>query len=368
MDKPILSFCIPVYNQTDMVRDCISEILKYNGSDIEVVINDDCSSEDIAGLAKSFNDDRVKYFCNAHNLGHDLNILSSFKNASSDFAFLLRVRDRVLHTGIPYIIDRIKKNPDMAYLTGNAVDENGKLRLQYNKPRYRKGKEALERHTSMYLHPSGSMYSLKLIDIDAEEAFIRSHIDTKFGFLSHCMMRLELAQKGDFEIICDAPIWQYTITLNSTDVAVNSDKNKISVFAPIYMEQRFLREMEWADQCLLPENKEFIFKWLIKQYLDLNTWGFKRRNEEPALQKHYNCEKMEFSIAVERREFKALCIEKIDSLNISSELKEFLKGHLKGLIMSNTFICPIRFYLAKLLRKTFVYEIHKRNNVKKAKT
>ena len=281
---------------------------------------------------------------------------------------MLRVRDRVLHTGIPYIIDRVKKNPELAYLTGNAVDENGKLRLQYNKPRYLKGREALERHTSMYLHPSGSMYSLKLLDIDAEEAFIRSHIDTKFGFLSHCMMRLELAQKGDFELICDAPIWQYTNTLNSTDVAVNSDKNKISVFAPIYMEQRFLREMEWADQCLLSENKEFIFKWLIKQYLDLNTWGFKRRNEDSALQRHYNCEKMKFSIVFQREKFSKLCNDKINTLSIETELSKELKCYLNKLLLKNMLYEPIRFYLAKIFHNTIVYTIYSKKNIKGGRT
>ena len=234
MEKAILSFCIPVYNQTEMVRECIGELLKYKGEDIEVVISDDCSTEDIEGLVKSFNDSRVKYFCNEVNLGHDLNIISSFRNAESDFAFLLRVRDRVLHTGIPLIIERIKSKPELAYLTGNAVDEKGNLRLAYHKESFSKGTEALERHMNAYLHPSGSMYSLKLLDLDAEEKFIRSHMDTKFGFLAHCMMRMELAVKGDFEFICDAPIWQYTNTLNSKDVAVNSDKNKISVFAPVY--------------------------------------------------------------------------------------------------------------------------------------
>lgn len=368
MEKVMVSFCIPVYNQSQMVKECVSEILKYKGNDIEVVISDDCSAEDIEGLVRSFNDERVKYYCNEVNLGHDLNILSAFKRAKSDFAFLLRVRDRVLHTGIPLIIERIKAKPDLAYLTGNAVDENGNLRLAYHKESFSKGAEALERHINLYLHPSGSMYSLKLLDIDAAERFIRKNMGTKFGFLAHCMMRMELATKGDFEIICDTPIWQYTNTLNSKDVAVNSDKNKISVFAPVYVEQRFLREMEWADLCLPEEHKSFIFKWLIRYYLYLNTWGFKRRNEETALQKHYNCEKMPFSVSKEQKQFSKLCYDKIDELSVDNDIKNKLVAYYKKRLFINTTQAPVRFYLAKILRHTFIYDIHKKRNIQKGKT
>lgn len=45
-----ISFCIPVYNQTELVRQCIRSIIEYKGLDIEIVISDDCSTENIEEL------------------------------------------------------------------------------------------------------------------------------------------------------------------------------------------------------------------------------------------------------------------------------------------------------------------------------
>lgn len=126
-EAPILSICIPVYNQKSILRDCISEVLKYEGNDIEVVINDNSSEDNLEELVNEFSDSRLQYFRNNTNIGHDLNIIQSFKNSRAKYAFLLRTKDRLFSYAIPKIIERIIKNPNLSYITGNAIDENNNL-------------------------------------------------------------------------------------------------------------------------------------------------------------------------------------------------------------------------------------------------
>lgn len=78
MKTPLLSICIPVYNQSSLLRVCLNELLRYKGNDIEVVVNDNCSEENLKEVIDSFNDNRLKYYRNETNLGQDLNIIQSF--------------------------------------------------------------------------------------------------------------------------------------------------------------------------------------------------------------------------------------------------------------------------------------------------
>lgn len=162
-----LSFCIPVYNQPEYLRECVAEILKYQGNDIEVIIQDNASTMDICSVAKSFHDARVRYFCNSENLGQDLNIIESFRNANSRFAFLLRTKDHILPEGIPLILERLEQAPDTAYLTGSCIDEDDKPRLTYTREHYDKGNEAMAAHQKLYIHPSGSAYCVPMLELDA---------------------------------------------------------------------------------------------------------------------------------------------------------------------------------------------------------
>ena len=132
METPILSFCIPVYNQVHMVEKVVKQILLYPEDDIEIVISDDCSTEDIQGMLEKIGDKRIKYFRNSDNLGHDLNIIRSFKRAKGTYGFLLRARDGVVPDSIKEIIRIIKREQPVSYLTGEAIDEEAKWKIRYS--------------------------------------------------------------------------------------------------------------------------------------------------------------------------------------------------------------------------------------------
>lgn len=173
MQKPILSICLPIYNQSNLVKECLINILKYQGDEIEIIVNDDCSTENIEELLDTFQDKRIKYFRNPKNLGHDLNILESFKNSTSNYAFLLRVRDRIVPDNFKDVISSLLENSRISYLTGSAIDENGNYVLKFDDLEFSKGIATLKQHTNLFIHPSGSLYAIHLLDIDRLELFLR---------------------------------------------------------------------------------------------------------------------------------------------------------------------------------------------------
>lgn len=350
-----MSICIPVYNQSNLVRDCLARIVTYEGKDIEIVVNDDCSSEDLQEVVNSLNDDRIKYYRNSINLGHDLNILQSFKNSKSKYAYLLRSRDCLVPDAISSIIKRIKQNPDVSYLTGSAIDEDGKTRLFYRKNlKYSHGKAALDAHKWLYVHPSGSLYAIHLLDLDRLERFMESQFTHKYGFVIHTMIRLELALCGDFEIMSEF-IWQYTHTVRASDIAVNSAENKESVYSPRLSLERFYTEMKWANLIVPDHYKTGVFKTITKLYLMMVTWEFKLINEEPSMHKHYNTKKMCFSIKEERRNFFKLA--KIFSMEFIENpvVRRRYVRNLEIQILNNRVYCfgrSIRHRLVKFLKRS----------------
>jgi glycosyltransferase involved in cell wall biosynthesis len=355
MNSPVLSICIPAYNQSELLRDCLSKLIAYEGDDIEIVVNDDCSPEDIQKIVSACHDERVKYYRNSINLGHDLNILQSFRNAKAQHAFLLRARDCLIPSAIHSIVERIKQNPHLAYLIGSAVDEKGKKRLTYRKDsQYPKGEKAIDAHLQLLVHPSGSLYAIHLLDLDRIEKFMVSQFSHTYGFVIHTLIRLELAICGDFEILSDV-IWQYTHTLRATDVAVNSTKTKESVYSPRLSFERFTAEMKWAHLILPPQYVMRVYTSVSKSYLTSVTWEFAQINEDPYIHQHYNTAKVSFSMHEERDKFvnlaKSIAMECIEDPKTRREYFHYLRN----LILKNKLYCfkySMRHAIVTTLKKS----------------
>ena len=67
--NPRVSIQIPTYNQQDYLSKAIESCLAQDYPHLEIVISDDCSTDDTALIVKGFNDPRIRYFRNEVNLG-----------------------------------------------------------------------------------------------------------------------------------------------------------------------------------------------------------------------------------------------------------------------------------------------------------
>lgn len=307
----LISFCITVYNQQDLVRKCIESIIPYNGDDIEIVISDDGSTENIGGLVDSFNDKRIKYYRNEENLGHDRNIISALSRANGQYAFLLRTRDLIIPDAIPLLIAATKKG-NASYITGEAVNQDGELKIQYSQECFTCGDEAIEANYKLFIHPSGSMFRLADLDFKKLRDFLDENEVPKNGFIVHSLIRLELATTGDFQLI-RKPVWIYTDSEASGDRAVNKSKNGVSVYDPSLTVKRYEYEVKWAKETLANEDYRKVFYLLTALYLDLITWGFKLTNSDKKSQYHYDYQKVKFSVTKQRKAFRDVCESLYDS-------------------------------------------------------
>lgn len=335
----LLSICIPVYNQKDLVRICVEHILQCDSQKIEIVLNDDCSTENIESLLEYFSDNRVKYFRNTTNLGHDRNIIAAFMNASANYCFLLRSRDYIIPDGLYNVLDFLSNNT-CAYLTTSAFDSNNVPKLVYKDWTYEKGAEALKAHNTLYVHPSGSIYNKSLLNLQQLDNFLCELKISKYNFTVHTLMRMQLACKGNFVTLKNYS-WVYADTENSKDVAMNSGSHKKSVYDTEYELERYKTVILWCDKILEEPYRTNQFLNTFSVFLYASTWNNKLIYGSKQLQKHYNFEYRRVNCRTERKKFvdySILLEKKIEIIDKNYKTKK------RRIILKNQTIEGIKYY------------------------
>lgn len=86
--KPLLSICIPTYNRSDILHDCIESIVTDEDfdSEVELVISDNCSTDETRCIVKKFIDKypNIKYFYNEKNI-RDRNFLLALQRGTGEY-------------------------------------------------------------------------------------------------------------------------------------------------------------------------------------------------------------------------------------------------------------------------------------------
>lgn len=79
----MISICIPLYNKEKYIKRCINSILNQTYKDFEVIIVDDCSTDNSVFLIPK--DNRIKIYHNNKNIGCGGNRLKTIQLASGDY-------------------------------------------------------------------------------------------------------------------------------------------------------------------------------------------------------------------------------------------------------------------------------------------
>lgn len=101
-----LSICIPTYNRAGYLKRCIQSILDdSDDSDVEILIQDNCSPDCTQSVVREFTDQRIRYIRNSENIGIAKNIISIIKKARGAYVFVLTDDDYIM----PGAIEKIKR-------------------------------------------------------------------------------------------------------------------------------------------------------------------------------------------------------------------------------------------------------------------
>lgn len=66
--SPLVSILVCTYNRCDLLRRCITSVLKQDFKDFELIIIDDCSTDNTQEMISSYTDERIRYVRHAQNI------------------------------------------------------------------------------------------------------------------------------------------------------------------------------------------------------------------------------------------------------------------------------------------------------------
>ena len=117
-NRIIVSFCIPVYNNSEGAVKIVNALLSSSDTRFEVVVSDDASTDGVQELLEQIHDDRLRYFRNDQNLGAHQNWLHSLELGRGEWLYLVMGRDLLLGENIDKLIDLLAEahENDVVYI------------------------------------------------------------------------------------------------------------------------------------------------------------------------------------------------------------------------------------------------------------
>jgi glycosyltransferase involved in cell wall biosynthesis len=95
MDKPLVSICIPNYNNGKYLDLCITSAINIEYDNFEIIFVDDCSTDNSMDIAKQYSA-KIQIYKNEVNLGQPKNTNKAVDLANGDFIVILHSDDQLL--------------------------------------------------------------------------------------------------------------------------------------------------------------------------------------------------------------------------------------------------------------------------------
>lgn len=99
-EGPLVSICMPIYNDEDYVGEALSSVLNQTYKNLEIVFSNNCSTDRSVEVINSFNDPRVKIYHNETNIGGANNFVKVFEYATGKYMSYLSSDDKIAPTAI----------------------------------------------------------------------------------------------------------------------------------------------------------------------------------------------------------------------------------------------------------------------------
>ena len=133
------SILIPTYKVT-FLKECIESVLSQNYTNLELIIVDDASPENIQSVVSQFNDNRIRFYRNKKNIGK-ANLVANWNHclalATGEYVMCIGDDDRLLPNCLTEALALIQANQDsdLYHLRKEVIDESGNIiSLQEDRP------------------------------------------------------------------------------------------------------------------------------------------------------------------------------------------------------------------------------------------
>jgi glycosyltransferase involved in cell wall biosynthesis len=282
-NRPIISFCIPTYNRSSKIYSLVTEILRYNGSDIEVVVIDNHSIDDTKATLSLIKDDRFHFYENIQNIGAVKSGLRGMTKCCGFYVFNCCDKDYIDHRYIFELVAFLQTNLDVALGHCSLNSSENTFPIIFNQ-----GIDALQNVAYLSKHATGIFFN--------NDALINLNIGNKYsdakqngGFILE-YITAELCLEGKAAII-NLPLCS-TESKEEAKCSTSLTYNGSDGSAYFFPEKRYELFEEYVIHILslhISElNKNLMVKKVFHRELVNATVGFKNICQDLDICSHYN--------------------------------------------------------------------------------
>lgn len=124
---PLVSIIMPTYNREKVIKRSIISVLNQTFDNFELIIVDDCSSDNTEEIIKSFNDNRIKYIKHKKNLGANVARNTGILNSKGYYIAFQDSDDEWMANKLEKQINILEKNNNIDFVfTGFYLFDNNK--------------------------------------------------------------------------------------------------------------------------------------------------------------------------------------------------------------------------------------------------
>jgi glycosyltransferase involved in cell wall biosynthesis len=127
MTPPTVSILMPTCNRRDMLEEAVASVLAQDYTDYEIIIVDNCSTDDTEAVVMAFGDNRIKYHKNAYNIGAVHNYNKALRMAIGKYIYLFSDDDVMLANNLVLKVAVLEQYPQVGVVHSNLheIGEDG---------------------------------------------------------------------------------------------------------------------------------------------------------------------------------------------------------------------------------------------------
>lgn len=127
-DSKKVSIILPTYNSTKYIQQSIDSCLNQTYKNIELIVIDDGSFNDIKKIIQSYDDDRIIYLRHKENLGLANALNTGFSNVNGEYLTWTSDDNFYDPGAIEIMAEALEKNPEIDFIYANyyTIDGRGK--------------------------------------------------------------------------------------------------------------------------------------------------------------------------------------------------------------------------------------------------
>lgn len=250
MELPLVTVFIITYNSSEFILEGLESVKAQTYPNIELVISDDCSSDNTVKLCSKWLEENAKYFKNTVlitspvNTGVAPNCNRAIQASSGQWLKILAGDDRLLPNAISDYIEYIQGTPEAKICASKVI-------IECPDPKYKKELELLFEKYSypLFKLDQKSMYKyiLKQNFIPAPTLFFKKGIWQSLGgfnesypFLEDYPFTIQAIKKGYHIYFIDKALCIYNVHEGS--LSQNTSKLSIKSFSSFY---NFFSDVKW---------------------------------------------------------------------------------------------------------------------------